>query len=210
MWTSLYFLSIPNSTANTNIIEFDIHPGTVAFKQTAYCVFQHLICAMLQYGRSYCDCWTRDNNQYCWSWHIASSAFINIFVFFPILLRFESILLVEETGENHQPVESQWQTLSHNVVSSTPSWPWFEHTTLVVIGTDCTGSCKSNYHMINDHDVPLPELDTTVSVSLSIDIFSQKWLDGIQKFVFHFLHAYLYIRAYLGGIQLLVFHFLHV
>jgi hypothetical protein len=24
----------------------------------------------------------------------------------------------------------------------------FELTTLVVIGTDCTGSCKSNYHMI--------------------------------------------------------------
>ena len=24
----------------------------------------------------------------------------------------------------------------------------FEHTTLVVIGTDCTGSCKSNYHTI--------------------------------------------------------------
>jgi len=34
-----------------------------------------------------------------------------------------SVLLVEETavpGENHQPVTSHWQTLSHNVVSSTP------------------------------------------------------------------------------------------
>ena len=32
-------------------------------------------------------------------------------------------LLVEETGtpkENHQPVASHWQTLSHNVVSTTP------------------------------------------------------------------------------------------
>jgi hypothetical protein len=29
-----------------------------------------------------------------------------------------SVLLVEETGENHQPVVSHWQTLSHNVVSS--------------------------------------------------------------------------------------------
>ena len=28
------------------------------------------------------------------------------------------------------------------------AWPWFELTTLVAIGTDCTGSCKSNYHMI--------------------------------------------------------------
>jgi hypothetical protein len=34
-----------------------------------------------------------------------------------------SVLLVEETwvpGENHRPVESHWQTLSHNVVLSTP------------------------------------------------------------------------------------------
>jgi hypothetical protein len=34
-----------------------------------------------------------------------------------------SILLVDETGvpgENHQPVASHWQTLAHNVVSSTP------------------------------------------------------------------------------------------
>ena len=35
----------------------------------------------------------------------------------------QSVLLVEETGlfgENHQPATSDWQTLSHNVVSSTP------------------------------------------------------------------------------------------
>ena len=34
-----------------------------------------------------------------------------------------SVLLVEETGlpwENYRPAESHWQTLSHNVVSSTP------------------------------------------------------------------------------------------
>ena len=28
-----------------------------------------------------------------------------------------SVLLVEETGENHRSVASHWQTLSHNVVS---------------------------------------------------------------------------------------------
>jgi hypothetical protein len=35
-----------------------------------------------------------------------------------------SDLLLEETGvpeENHEPVASHWQTLSHNAVSSTPS-----------------------------------------------------------------------------------------
>jgi hypothetical protein len=38
-----------------------------------------------------------------------------------LLLR--SVLLGEETGipaENHRPVESHWQTLSHDVISSTP------------------------------------------------------------------------------------------
>ena len=48
--------------------------------------------------------------------------------------------------ENHWPVASRWQILSHNVVSSTRTG--FELTTLVVIGTDCTCSCKSNYHAI--------------------------------------------------------------
>jgi hypothetical protein len=37
------------------------------------------------------------------------------------------VLLVEEyrvPGENHRPVVSQGQILSHNVVSSTPSHEW--------------------------------------------------------------------------------------
>jgi hypothetical protein len=58
-----------------------------------------------------------------------------------------SVLLVEETGglwENHRPVASHWQTLSHNVVHL--AWSRFKLTfTSVVIGTDCIGSCKSNY-----------------------------------------------------------------
>ena len=59
-----------------------------------------------------------------------------------------SVLLVGETGvpgENHW----HWQTLSHNVVSEYASpWAMFELTMLVVIGTDCIGSCRSNYHTI--------------------------------------------------------------
>ena len=48
-----------------------------------------------------------------------------------------SVLFVEETGENHRPVTSYWQTLSYNVVSSTPRHErGFELTNLVVIGTD--------------------------------------------------------------------------
>jgi hypothetical protein len=36
------------------------------------------------------------------------------------VLSWRSVLLLEETRENHRPVASHWQTLSHNVVSSTP------------------------------------------------------------------------------------------
>jgi hypothetical protein len=61
--------------------------------------------------------------------------------------------LVEETGvlgENHRPAESHWQTLSHNVVSSTPrhqrgsnsQWQWW----YALIAQTC--SWKSNYHTI--------------------------------------------------------------
>ena len=44
---------------------------------------------------------------------------------------------------------SHWQTLSHNVVSSSPHMSRIQtHTTLVVIGTDCICICKSNYNTI--------------------------------------------------------------
>jgi hypothetical protein len=36
----------------------------------------------------------------------------------------------------------------------------FELTTLVVIGTDCIGSCKSNYHKITKMTAPFSILDT--------------------------------------------------
>ena len=55
---------------------------------------------------------------------------------------------VEETGvpgENQRTTAIHCQTLSHYVVSSTPR---FKLSTLEVIGTDFTGSCKSNYHTI--------------------------------------------------------------
>jgi len=45
-----------------------------------------------------------------------------------------SVLLVEETGvpggENHRPVANHWETLSHNVVSSTPRHERFSNSQL--------------------------------------------------------------------------------
>jgi hypothetical protein len=63
-----------------------------------------------------------------------------------------SVLLVEETevhGDNHWPVVSQWQTLSHIL-----PWSEFKPTMLMVMGTDCIGSFKSNYHTITTMTPP--------------------------------------------------------
>jgi hypothetical protein len=54
---------------------------------------------------------------------------MSVFIFKVMVMTFNatfnniSVLLVQETGvsiENHRPVASHWQTLSHTVVSSTP------------------------------------------------------------------------------------------
>jgi hypothetical protein len=60
------------------------------------------------------------------------------------VISWTSVLLVEETGENHQP-----EKLYHIMLYRTYlAWAGFELTTLVVVGTDCIGSSKSNYHTI--------------------------------------------------------------
>ena len=58
-------------------------------------------------------------------------------------------------GENHRSAASHGQTWSHNVVMSTPAWVGFALTTLVVIGTDCIGSCKSTYDTITATTAPV-------------------------------------------------------
>ena len=54
--------------------------------------------------------------------YMFNSTFNNISV-----ISWRSILLAEETEvprENHRPVGNHWQTLSHNVISSTPRHAW--------------------------------------------------------------------------------------
>jgi len=61
------------------------------------------------------------------------------------IFQLRSVLLVEETGvprENRVPV--------HFTMN------YFDLTTLVVIGTDCTGSCKSNYLTITTRTASKP------------------------------------------------------
>jgi len=62
-----------------------------------------------------------------------------------------SVLLVEETwvhGENHRPVGSHRQTLSHNFV-----WSIRTHN-VSGDGTDCISSWKSSYHTITTTTTP--------------------------------------------------------
>ena len=81
---------------------------------------------------------------------VLNASFNNISVIF---LSRQSILLVEKTalpGENHIPVASHSQII-YCCIEYTSPWAGFELTTLVVIGTDCIGSCKSNYHTITSN-----------------------------------------------------------
>ena len=50
-----------------------------------------------------------------------------------------------------RPVISHWQFC----IEYTSPWTGFELTTSVVIGADCIGSCKSNYHTIMTTTVPV-------------------------------------------------------
>jgi hypothetical protein len=63
--------------------------------------------------------------------------------------------MMAETGvprENHRPAASDFITYCCNEYTS--PWTGLELTTLVVIGTDCTGSCKSNYNTIMTMTAP--------------------------------------------------------
>ena len=79
------------------------------------------------------------------------------------LILWRSVLLLEETGvprENHRLVECRRQTYHIMLYRIHFAWAVFELPTVVVIGTDCIGSYKSNYHTI-----------TTVTTLAKIGIF---------------------------------------
>ena len=64
-------------------------------------------------------------------------------------LSWRSVLLVGVPGETRIPAASH--ILLYRVHLA---WAGFELSTLVVIFTDCIGSCKSNYHTITTTTIP--------------------------------------------------------
>ena len=59
-----------------------------------------------------------------------------------------SVLLVEKTRLPRKTTDRQVTDKLYQIMLYTSPWAVFELTTSVVIGTNCIGSCKSNYHTI--------------------------------------------------------------
>jgi hypothetical protein len=92
-------------------------------------------------------------------------------------ISWQSVLLVEETGvprENHWPLVSHWKLyhiMLHRVHSARVG---FELTTLVVMDTDCIGSCKSNYHIIT-------AMTSRIKIIIIIIIINNWWNSEATK-----------------------------
>jgi hypothetical protein len=119
----------------------------------------------------------------CQCWFMVFNATFNCIS----VISWWSGLSLKETGgpgENHRPVTSHWQTLLHNVVSSTPRLSWVR-THNVSGDMYWLHSCISNYHTLTT-TTALSEYwkysyiilkQTSILKFLSICSFRYEWLE---------------------------------
>ena len=95
-----------------------------------------------------------------WSYKLRCCLFVYLMVFNATFnnisaISSRSVLLMEETEDPENTTDlSQVIDKLYHILLYTSHWSRFELTTSVVIGTDCIGSCKSNYHattVTDDH-----------------------------------------------------------
>ena len=106
-----------------------------------------------------------------------------------------------ETGENHRPAASHWQTLSHNGVSSIPyhdqdsnSQLWWWHALIAYIG-----SCNSNYHTNTTTTAPVNYIKYVNPHLLSVtDHFSwaKNWLNGVQWYFLYLIFSLFFTSGF--------------
>ena len=110
-----------------------------------------------------------------------------------LAISWRSVLLVEEIGvpgENHrlpQVTDKLYFIILHRVHFA---WVGFEPTTWVEIGTDCTGSCKSNYHTITTMTVPycimlIRSMD--IRPNYSVSVWHIYYLSFIDFFIIYLI-----------------------
>jgi len=95
------------------LIDFDLLIGNCLTFSDQYCIYIHD-----EKNFNYKNVYRNEGRGWIWCLMVFNATFNNNSV-----ISWWSVLLVEETAvpeENHQPVASHWQTLSHNVISSTP------------------------------------------------------------------------------------------
>jgi hypothetical protein len=88
-----------------------------------------------------------------------NKGFLKVYEFYFCLQRgildtclcWQSVLFVEKTINLLQVTDKLYHIMLYRVHLA---WAGFELTTLVVISTDCIGSCKSNYHTITTMTAP--------------------------------------------------------
>jgi hypothetical protein len=132
-WTSLYCYSLMlnREAANTNFIVFGFTLSRDGTQSTACDTWgtQSTACDTWGTQSTACDTWGEHVNHYTTGvicYRVRVMVFNDTFNNISVISR-RTVLLVEETrvpGEKQWPATSIWQTLSHNVVSSTPKYDW--------------------------------------------------------------------------------------